>query len=82
MCVAPAPDRPAVVRVGGTALVPGECAAAPSGRGGGLRVRVEEGRTGAIAERWIRVRRGVTTEISIDAAGRPRRGPRAPCTAR
>ncbi len=65
VCVAGEPDRAAVVRVGGVALVPGECAAAPRARGGRVRVEVEDGRTGSIARRAVRAPRGATTRVTL-----------------
>lgn len=75
-----APDRAAVVRVGGVALVPGECAASPRVRGGLVRVAVEDGRTGAVRTKWVRVRRGAAARVAIAGDGRPRAERRERCS--
>lgn len=80
LCVLTAPDRAAVVRVGGAALVPGECAASPRVRGGLVRVEVEDGRTGQRQRRWVRVRRGATAQVAITGDGRPRAQGRERCS--
>lgn len=72
ICVQAEPDRALVVRAGGVALVPGECASSPRRRGGPLRVVAEDGRTGARDGRWLRTRRGTTTRIAATPAARPR----------
>lgn len=65
VCVANAPDRQMVVRVGGATIVPGECVVAPERRGGRLRVAVDDGRTGVTRERSVRVRRGRVTTVAL-----------------
>ncbi|MBZ5710288.1 hypothetical protein [Nannocystis pusilla] len=74
------PDRALVLRAGGTALVPGECAAAPKPRGGSLRMGAEDGRTGAAASRWLRTRRGATTVVTATPAAKPKVVARERCT--
>lgn len=80
LCVLTAPDRAAVVRVGGEELVPGECAASPRARGGLVRVEVEDGRTGQRHRKWVRVRRGQAARVAIADDGRPRAQRRARCS--
>lgn len=74
------PDRALVVRAGGTALVPGECAAAPRTRGGPLRVAAEDGRSGASDSRWLRTRRGTTTRVTATPAAKPKVVERVRCS--
>lgn len=80
ICVRAEPDRALVVRAGGTALVPGECAASPRRGGGPLRVTAEDGRTGAIDSRWLRTRRGATTRLTATPAAKPKVLARDRCT--
>jgi hypothetical protein len=80
ICVAGAPDRAAVVRVGGAELVPGECAASPRARGGRVRVEVEDGTTGARRGRRVRAPRGKTTRVAIADDGAPRVRDRVRCS--
>jgi hypothetical protein len=80
LCVLTAPDRPAVVRVGGEELVPGECAASPRRRGGLVRVAVADGRTGETQKKWVKVRRGATARVAIADDGRPRVERRERCS--
>lgn len=65
VCVSAAPDRQLVVRAGGETLVPGECMAGPSRRGGRLAVDASDGRTGATTSRWVRVRGGQVTTVGL-----------------
>ena len=53
VCVRVEPDRPLRFELGGTALLPGECALAPK-KGGLLRVSVDDGRAREIDSRWLR----------------------------
>jgi hypothetical protein len=80
ICVLAEPDRALVIRAGGTALVPGECAASPRRRGGPLRVSAEDGRTGASDSRWLRTRRGTTARITATPAAKPQVLRRDRCT--
>lgn len=80
MCVAATPDRSVVVRVGGEALLPGECAASPRARGGQIRVVAEDGRGGAARARWVGVRRGTTARVEVTREGRLLRRGRERCS--
>ncbi|MDC0722967.1 hypothetical protein [Nannocystis bainbridge] len=80
ICVLAEPDRALVVRAGGTALVPGECASSPRRRGGSLHVTAEDGRTGARDDRWLRTGRGATTRITATNKAKPRVVERDRCT--
>jgi hypothetical protein len=71
VCLQPGQDRADEVALGGTVLVPHECARAPSGsHGGPLRLQVT-GRKGRVERRFIRVPKGSVTIVRIDAKGRP-----------
>jgi len=77
LCLLAGPDAQQVIRVGGAALVPGECAAGPRARGGSVDVQVEDGRSGRDGVRRLRVRRGETVMISAvggDVVVHERRG--------
>lgn len=80
ICVQSAPDRALVVHAGGAALVPGECARSPRARGGSLRVRAEDGRTGLSGARWLRAPRGKTTWLTATPKARPRVAERVRCS--
>ena len=67
MCVLAGPDAPQVLRVGGAALVPGECAEGSRARGGRVGVLVGDGRDGRSVARQVRVRRGETAMLAAPA---------------
>ncbi len=64
VCIRVEPDRPLRFELGGTALLPGECALAPK-KGGLLRVSVDDGRAREIDSRWLRAPRGRVTWIGV-----------------
>ncbi|HGG56792.1 MAG TPA: hypothetical protein ENK31_03230, partial [Nannocystis exedens] len=64
VCVQVEPDRPLRFDLGGTSLVPGECALAPK-KGGLVRVSVDDGRAHEVDLRWIRAPRGRVTWIGV-----------------
>lgn len=71
ICFDADPDQPLELRIGGTALVPGECARGPGGEGGGaLRALLVDGREFENAKerpnrRWLRVPKGRTTVVQV-----------------
>lgn len=64
ICAEVVPDRPLRFDLGGTAIVPGECAQAPA-KGGLVRIAVDDGRNGGDDYRWIRAPRGRVTWVSV-----------------
>ncbi len=67
VCVLAGPDAAQVVKIGGAALVPGECAESARGRGGRVLVRVRDGRDGQETARRLRLRRGETAMLAAPA---------------
>lgn len=65
MCFEAAPDAPATLQVGDAALVPGECALLSEGRGGLLKVTVNDGRTNEPLHARVSVRRGDATAVRL-----------------
>lgn len=75
LCVEARPDRGVVVHLGDLALVPGECADAPSGAGAGTgtagRLALEYG-DGEGRRRSVRLPRGRVTTLVVQDASRVR----------
>ncbi len=64
VCFVAEPDAPLTLEVGGTTLVPGECAQAPKTTRASLKVAVVDGRTGARQRKRVGAGRGRTATVA------------------
>jgi hypothetical protein len=79
VCVAGGPDHGHVVELAHVELLPGECAVAVAdARGGWVRVHTRDPQRERRSS-WLRVPRGQTTIMRVDADGKPRHINRATC---
>lgn len=65
VCLQADPDAPVTLDVGGTTLVPGECAQAPEAKRAGLSVVVRDGSTGASSRHRVRAGVGATAVVEV-----------------
>lgn len=64
VCFEAEPDAPLTLEVGGTVLVPGECAEAPEAKRASLKVSVVDGRTGERHRQRVGAGRGRTATVT------------------
>ena len=64
VCFEAEPDAPLTLEVGGTVLVPGECAEAPQTKRASLKVAVVDGRTGERHRKRVGTGRGRTATVT------------------
>lgn len=68
VCFAAEPDAPLTLEVGGTTLVPGECAQAPKAKRASLKVAVVDGRTGERMHKRVGTGVGRTATVTATVA--------------